>query len=230
MCFWSLFDRRVLGLGLVLLACACGGPEEPSAASGANVGSNTSATEHPPIKPIDADADNPESLEQALERSPGHGPILMRMAELAMQAGNPEKAVEHLREAVAADSENLDARLELGRALYQAGDFEAAIAETDAILEINPRHVDALYNLGAIHANREKPDLAISYWTRAVEIAPSSRSGQSARRGLDILAGRPTELPDIPEHQGVTKANSGRPTRIDPAVRERLIDFATRPH
>ena len=55
---------------------------------------------------------------------------------------------------------NNEARLELGRMLYETNDLQGSITETAKILESDPKHVDALYNLGAIYANLNKQDMA----------------------------------------------------------------------
>jgi tetratricopeptide (TPR) repeat protein len=190
------------------------------------------------MPPLDADLDDPASLEAALEKNPSHTPILMRLAELALNSGDANKAAERLRDAVAQDPSNREARLELGRALWEAGDREGASKETAALLEIDPNNVDALYNMGAIHANQGQKEKAIEHWSRAVAIDPASPSGQSAQQGLNILGGSPMSIPDIPEHQDVRRtdipdipAHRGltkeQPTRIDAGTRQRIIEFAT---
>ena len=188
----------------------------------------TNSVNHPPMNPLKVEADDPSSLEAALEKNPGHSPILMRMAELARKQGDLGKAVEHLRQAIDAEPGNLDARLELGRALFETGDAKGALRETNEIIERDPNHVDALYNLGAIHANEKRPDLAVNYWSRAVASDSTSESGRNAQRGLDILSGRvqansqenSSSIPDIPEHRNVRRPTAS----VDP--KKALIEFA----
>ena len=215
---------------IVLLALGgCGSSDAPEVAAERTSSAN-SDFDHPRMKPIDADVDDPAALEEALAQNPGHSPILMRMAEIARQAGDHAKAVEHLEAAVAAEPDDLDARLELGRALYEAGDVAGATLQTETIVERDPNHVDALYNLGAIYANQGVKDQAVEHWTRAVAAAPGSPSGQNAQRGLDSLAGRMAttqSIPDIPEHRGITSGSSAPPASIHPGDREKLIRFAS---
>lgn len=228
---------------LIALLCALGGcSSDVPVAAGAGAGSDSEKEfDHPPMEPVDADANDPQSLERALEKNPGHTPVLMRMAELALERGDAAKAAEHLREAVAADPDDLDARLELGRALYEAGDPDGAQAETQEILDRDPGHVDALYNMGAIHANQKRAEQAIEYWSKAVAAAPNSPSGHSAQRGLDILGGRAVNIPDIPEHQGVlqnqmpdipehrgVRAGAPASSSLSNAERSRIVEFANR--
>lgn len=223
----TLAALLVVGTGLVIVRSRTEPPVDVS-----NEPKTTTAAptvEHPPMSPLNVQTDDPLSLEAALDKNPGHSPILMRIAELAREQGDLAKAVNHLRQAVDAEPGNLDARLELGRALYESGDAEGAMQETSQILERDPNHADALYNLGAIHANENQPDLASNYWNRAVAADSASESGRNAQRGLDILSGRvpftqahPATIPDIPEHRNVRTPTAS----VDP--KRALIEFATK--
>lgn len=127
------------------------------------------------------------ALEEELKKKPGHPPILLRLAELERDAGRPAGAVPYLRQILDQDSKNEDARLELGRMLYDAGDVEGALKETKQLLADHPGQVDGLYNLGAIYANQNRPDLARKYWSEAVAAAPASDSGARSRDSLAKL-------------------------------------------
>jgi tetratricopeptide (TPR) repeat protein len=127
------------------------------------------------------------ALEEELKKKPGHPPILLRLAELEREAGRPAGAVPYLRQILDQDSKNEDARLELGRMLYDAGDIEGALKETKQLLADHPNQVDGLYNLGAIYANQNRLDLAREYWSKAVAAAPTSDSGGRARDSLAKL-------------------------------------------
>ena len=90
-----------------------------------------------------------KALGEQLKRKPGHAPVLFRMAELERAAGRHAEAAAHLREILKAEP-GKGSPLELGRALFEAGDVQAALAETASSLTGSRRNVDALYNLGAI--------------------------------------------------------------------------------
>jgi len=142
-------------------------------------------------KAVDSNAPAPQdpthekaALEEELKKKPDHAPILLRLAELARDAGQPKQAAEYLKQAAAADPKSLDARLELSRTLYEAGDIAGALAETKRLLADRPNQVDALYNIGAIYANQGKIDLARQYWTQAVAVDPNSDSGRKSAEAL----------------------------------------------
>jgi tetratricopeptide (TPR) repeat protein len=127
------------------------------------------------------------SLEEELRKNPGHPPILLRLAELAASGGDSAAAIGYLKQAVAADGKNADARLELGRALHDSGDIEGALRETKQLVADHPANVDGLYNLGAIYANQNQNALARQYWNQAVAAEPTSESGLKAKNGLTKL-------------------------------------------
>jgi tetratricopeptide (TPR) repeat protein len=127
-------------------------------------------------------------LSEELKKTPEHVPVLLRMAQLARELGRLPESVQHLRKAVATEPRNADAHLELGRALFDSSDIEGAIAETKRVLDIDPKHTDALYNLGAIYGNMNRDDLAREYWEKAIAADPDSPSGRQAKEALPRLS------------------------------------------
>src|SRR5579871_5253029 len=130
-------------------------------------------------------SDNPEhelkELAVQLQKKPGHTPVLLRMAQLERDKGALDDAAGHLREAIQGEPSSQDAHLELGRLLYERRDVNGAIAETEKVLSLNPKQVDALYNLGAIYANLGDAERARSYWSRAVVADPAADSSRKAQ-------------------------------------------------
>jgi hypothetical protein len=102
-----------------------------------------------------------------------------------------ERNAQHIEECIRAGRvnvlENAEARLEMGRDLYETGDVTGALEQTNLILTKDPKNVDALYNAGAICANANKPGVARDYWKRTVASGPNSESGKRAAEGLERL-------------------------------------------
>jgi tetratricopeptide (TPR) repeat protein len=107
-------------------------------------------------------------LTEQLRRNPGHTPILLRLAQIERNQGDLRAAQEHLKQAVAADGKQTDAHLELGLLCWEMSDFVAAEAQNRAVFRIDPGQPDALYNLGAIFANRGDARQAREFWLNAV--------------------------------------------------------------
>lgn len=120
-------------------------------------------------------------LAEQLRRRPKHTPILLRLAQMERADGDLAGARRHLEEAIAADGSQLDVRLELSLVCTEMGDVAEAEQQNQAVLRITPGQPDALYNLGAIAANRGDEQLARQYWMSAVA---GGRSGDGAAKAL----------------------------------------------
>jgi tetratricopeptide (TPR) repeat protein len=121
-------------------------------------------------------------LTMALQKKPGHVPVLLQLAQLESAKGQFKEAEEHLQQIINAEPANIAARLELGRIKFQLGDVAGAIGNTLAILKLNPTQPDALYNLGAIYGNLGDNKRALEYWNRLLSAAPNSESGKHAQQ------------------------------------------------
>lgn len=129
-------------------------------------------------------------LAEQLRRNPTHAPILLRMAQIERSEGDLRAARQHLEQAVAADSKQVDVRLELSLVCWEMGDFQPAEEQNRAVLRIDPSQPDALYNLGAISANRGDTRQARVFWTDA-QRGGRSDAADKARRAIERLeAGR----------------------------------------
>jgi tetratricopeptide (TPR) repeat protein len=126
-------------------------------------------------------------LNLALQKKPGHAPVLLQLAQLESAKGQFKEAEGHLQQIVNAEPANIAARLELGKLKFQLGDVAGALENTLAILKLNPTQPDALYNLGAIYGNLGDNKRALEYWNRLLSTAPNSESGKHARQLIGQL-------------------------------------------
>jgi tetratricopeptide (TPR) repeat protein len=126
-------------------------------------------------------------LRMALEKSPNHAPVLLRLAELESEGGHLKEAAGHLNKILEKDPDNPDAGLELGKILFQLGDVHGAMEHTQRILKAHPGNEDALYNMGAIHANIGDDKGAKTYWNRLAALNSNSESAQKAQQMMARL-------------------------------------------
>ncbi len=117
-----------------------------------------------------------EAVRLAPEYAQAH--FLLGM-ELAMQGmtgdgeAKSEEAIVHLKEAIGLDPGHLRARMHLGWAyLHGLGDFEAAIAAFQGILEIDPQYPDAHHGLARVCVKQGDLDGAIAKYKDALKIDP----------------------------------------------------------
>ncbi|RRD05166.1 tetratricopeptide repeat protein [Arachnia propionica] len=95
----------------------------------------------------------------------------------AMAEMQPTKEVDRTREAelkerVAADPSDLEARLELSTMYYEASLHQEVIPLLQQVLEQDPDHIDALIGLGAAEYRTNQYDAAEQHWVRVTELDP----------------------------------------------------------
>ncbi|HYK91505.1 MAG TPA: tetratricopeptide repeat protein, partial [Acidobacteriota bacterium] len=144
----------------------------------------------PAANKLPGDAHEAKVLAMALEKKPGHTPVLFKLAKIESDEGHFHDAARHLQEIVRREPHNSEARLELGKVLFQTGDVQGAIQQTEEILKTNPSYGDALYNLGAIYGNLGNRERAAEYWKRLIALDPGSENGRKAKQMLGQLQTR----------------------------------------
>ena len=86
---------------------------------------------------------------------------------------NPaELAVGEWKDKVAADPEDVDARLNLGYAYQQQGEWASALEQYDAVLERDPQNMAGMYNKGVVFLQTGETKAAEETLWDVLEIAP----------------------------------------------------------
>jgi tetratricopeptide (TPR) repeat protein len=89
------------------------------------------------------------------------------------RAESLEQAAQAYRKAVAASPEWVEARINLGTALYQLNRMEEALSEFAAAVEYEPKNALAEFNLGCVLEQMGDADEAIKHLLRAIELSPT---------------------------------------------------------
>jgi len=126
-------------------------------------------------------------LNEQLRRDPTHTPILLRLAQIERSEGDLQGARKHLEQALVNDRKQVDVHLELGLVCWELGDFAAAEEQNRAVLRLDPGQADALYNLGAIYANRGDAKQARDFWAIAVRTGRNSDAAEKSKRAIERL-------------------------------------------
>jgi tetratricopeptide (TPR) repeat protein len=128
---------------------------------------------------------------KAVELAPGDTRFLLSLGHLLHQAGEPERALDHYRHAVAHDPNLAPAYAGLARAFFALRKFDEAIASARRALELNPLDAGMLRTVGDAHLALHRHADAIAPLEQAAQIDPSSHLGHyllgSACQGLGRL-------------------------------------------
>lgn len=112
------------------------------------------------------------AYEQVLRLVPRHVEALHHIGIIAFQEGNYELAAGFIRSALAQNSQMAGAHCDLGNALKELKQFDAALQSYDRAIALAPNDADAYYNRGtALHAMGRFEDAALSY-ERALALNP----------------------------------------------------------
>lgn len=115
-----------------------------------------------------------ERLYQDILRSePRHFDALHFLGVAAYQQGRHAEAVDFISRAIAINGGYAPAHSNLANALEALGDVDRALSSYQRALEIQPDFVDALVNLGALHAGRGELDEARERYERALALDPN---------------------------------------------------------
>lgn len=196
-----------LGLVLVLVAAACGGP---SVDEHVRRGDDFLAASQVGEAEIEYRA--------ALQADPARGDVRLKLADLyaaqqqtakamgeyvraadllpndrraqrqagllLLTAGQFEDAKTRAEKALALDPRDVDAQILLGNALAGLRDFDGALKEYEDALVLSPSDDRAYRNVAAIQLVRGKPAEAEQAFRKAVEVAPDSVEGRLALAGF----------------------------------------------
>ena len=98
----------------------------------------------------------------------------LNMGDIALARGKADEAVEHYRDAIAADSAFAPAYNALGILLARSGRLDSAITLLTLCTKKVPEYSKAWANLGGVHLQSGDPRSAIEPLKRAVELDPQS--------------------------------------------------------
>ena len=125
----------------------------------------------------------------ALERQPRDAAIEMKLARAYEQAKDLAAAYRHYLRATELDAQRIDARAWLAEFLVRNGQFDEARRHAKAILEIDPKHVQALIVLASADAAMRDRGAALEWVQKALTIDPSSATAHSLLGALQLGAG-----------------------------------------
>ena len=115
-----------------------------------------------------------QSLWRVWSRSgdPDTDKVLLKGVE-EMQRGDLAEAVGTFTEIIKRKPDFAEAWNKRATAYYLAGEFEKSLADCDEVMKRNPVHFGALSGYGLIYLQLGKPEEALSYFERALDVNPN---------------------------------------------------------
>ena len=115
--------------------------------------------------------DNKDSAPKQIKTS-----IIYNYALLCDDAGDTETAITLYKEVLAADSQNVKARTNLGVLCIEQGDADSAISLLKGAYEKDPKNFEVCTNLGNAYRLKEDYDSAVQYYQAALELKPQDNT------------------------------------------------------
>ncbi len=134
-----------------------------------------------------AELAQPQLTEAEMAKLPKDFKKLVEMGNFHFDHQRFHDAMVIYKRALEINSDDLEVRTDYAASLNFLGDFEGAKSELERVLAKNPNHTVANFNLGVVHVNMNRNDLAQKYWKRFLELDPSSPRSQEVRKMLSEL-------------------------------------------
>ena len=130
-------------------------------------------------------------LHRLLALAPKYADALQMLGVIAGLTNDPLQAVGWFRRAIEADSKSATAHSNLGGALNDAGEFDAALKSCDRALRLKPSYAEAHNNRGNALMGLNRLEAAFTSYERAIAIRPEFADAHNNRgnalRGLKRL-------------------------------------------
>jgi tetratricopeptide (TPR) repeat protein len=111
----------------------------------------------------------------------------------ALEASDPERAQEAYENAIAHDPSHVDAHLNLGRLLHEAGEAAAAERHYRLASELAPDNATAAFNLGVALEDLQRPADALEAYRLALSLDPEHADAHYNLAGIHERRGEKAE-------------------------------------
>ncbi|MDD5351385.1 MAG: AAA family ATPase [Chthoniobacteraceae bacterium] len=141
---------------------------------------------------------NLDSLRAALAVSPDNVPLLLLFAQGCLDEWAFDDARGAFDRALRVNPNQPDAKLGIARTLHLTGKTSEALVRTEALTREHPNFAPALVFLSQLHLAEGNREEALTHYTRALKLDPSSRD-EAYETELYLQGNRPGAAPREPE-------------------------------
>lgn len=172
---------------------------------------------------VGSEAEATAAVEKVLNQAGRSPTLLVRCGVLMMRLKQWTRARDALRQAAALEPKNAPLQFQLGRAYFESGDFESAVAAWERAVQFDPKLADAYNHLGYLHADRGlKLNQALRWIRRALALEPDNGNYHDSLGWAYYRFGRYAEA--LSELQTALDLLRSQSESVDPVVFDHLGD------
>jgi cytochrome c-type biogenesis protein CcmH/NrfG len=125
-------------------------------------------------------------MQQVVARDPKNVQAWIQLGNDFFDTRQPEKAIDAYTRALELRPNDPNVLTDQGVMYRDIGQFQRAIANFQKANQVDPKHVQSLYNMGVVYLNDlRQPKRAIEIWNRVIQIAPQSEQAAQARASIE---------------------------------------------
>lgn len=129
-----------------------------------------------------------KTLQAVLAKEPNNRQAWVQLGHNYFDSGNPMQAIEAYDKALEMDGNDPDVLTDQGIMYRRVGWFDKAIDNFIKASELNPQHLNSLFNMGIVYnqdlGDKKKADEA---WNRYLELNPTGQGADKVRTMLDHM-------------------------------------------
>jgi tetratricopeptide (TPR) repeat protein len=180
----------------ILIMIGCGLMVAIITSVGVHYSSPTSAPLPPrsdkPMFGHSAAAPTKENVSMALKDEIEH--LRDVVAALLQDSHNNQEASDYYKQGLTLNPKNDSSRIDYSLCLDALGKADDALIQNRIVLKHDPSNIHALFNVGALFANRGVWDSAVVYWTTLIAKHPGDPLAVQAKENLNRLTGKMNSL------------------------------------
>lgn len=130
--------------------------------------------------------------EKIVAREPANLQAWVQLGNDYFDTGQPQKAITAYGKALELKPDDPNILTDQGVMFKQAGAFDKAIANFERAQQVDPKHLQSLYNMGVVYSeDLRQPDKAIKAWSRYLELDSTSPTAQQIKGMIEQLKAAP---------------------------------------
>ncbi len=167
---------------------------EPEPTVAAPAGGGPAPAASPAADPGDAAPDASQQIavaNEVVQRDPKNRQAWIALGNLYFDTHQPQKSIDAYAKALELKPDDPNVLTDQGVMYRSVGAYDKAVANFQKANQLDPGHLQSLYNLGVVYAfdlkNTAKAEEA---WNKLIRTAPDSDNAKQARQALAQIKGR----------------------------------------